>query len=421
MKLEMQEYEVKDVRFGKKTAYAKGVLTINKDELLDHISGDEPLEGIDVDIAKPGEETRVVNVLELTEPRIKPDTGDYYPGMLAPLGRAGQGKTNVLKNVAILECGFATGLFGGLLDMAGPASRITPYARRISLCVSAAPAAPSVTMKEYGLALKKAGMKTGVYLARATIGLTPSEVHTYDLARDAKSLKGLPRVAYLYQLHSHGEAREPFIYGHNSEDFFSTILHPNEIIDGAIVSFHYNTSTAIKNPTYAVTNHPVILDLYRRHGKEINFVGVVIAPEPPSLTEKKRIACMSATLLLEVLNAEGVIVSKEGGGHTDVDIMENCEQCEKLGIRTVLLDNEFVGPDGAGELPIICVTSTANAMVSVGNFEEAIEIPATKKVIGGERMPDIVGEMHEKRTIPVSLVAGAISQVGFTHLRTEVW
>ncbi|MBP1730510.1 MAG: L-asparaginase/GlutRNAGln amidotransferase subunit [Deltaproteobacteria bacterium] len=420
MKLEMQEYEVRDVRFGKKTAYAKGVLTINKDELLNYISTDARLEGMDVGIAKPGEETRIVNVLELTEPRIKPDTGDYYPGMLAPLGRAGQGTTNVLKNVAVLECGFATGLFGGLLDMTGPASLLTPYAKRINVCISAEPAS-SANMKEYGLALKQAGMKTGVYLAKATVGMTPGEVKTYDLARDAKSLAGLPRVAYLYQLHNHGEAREPFIYGHNSEDFFSTILHPNEIIDGAIVSFHYNTSTAIKNPTYTVTNHPVILDLYRRHGKEINFVGVVIAPEPPSLTEKKRIALMSATLLKEVLNAEGVIVSKEGGGHTDVDIMENCEQCEKLGIRTVLLDNEFVGPDGTGELPIICITSSANAMVSVGNFEETIELPGMKRVIGGTRMPDIVGEMHEKRTIPVSLVAGAISQVGFTYLRTEVW
>jgi glycine reductase len=304
--------------------------------------------------------------------------------------------------------------------MTGPASLLTPYAQKIAICISAAPA-PSVGMKEYGLALKQAGMKTGVYLAKATVGLTPSAVHTYDLARDAKSLKGLPRVAYLYQLHNHGEVREPFIYGRTSEDFFSTILHPNEILDGAIVSFHYNTSTAIKNPTYTVTNHPVILDLYRRHGTEINFVGVVIATEPPSLTEKKRIAFMSATLLSEVLNAEGVIVSKEGGGHTDVDIMENCEQCERLGIRTVLLDNEFVGPDGTGELPIICVTSSANAMISVGNFEEAIEIPAMKRVIGGEKMPDIAGGMHEKRSIPVSLVIGAISQVGFTHLRTEVW
>ncbi len=237
MKLEMQEYEVKDVRFGKKTAYAKGVLTINRDELVHHISDDARLQDVEVGIARPGEETRVVNVLEFTEPRVKPDTGDYYPGMLAPLGRAGLGKTNVLKGVAVLECGFMTGLFGGVLDMTGPGSLLTPYAKTINIFITAAPAA-SATMIDYGLALKQAGMKTGVYLARSTIGLTPNEVRTYELGQEKRTLSGLPRIAYLYQLHNHGRAREPFIYGHNSEDFFSTMLHPNEIIDGAVVSFH---------------------------------------------------------------------------------------------------------------------------------------------------------------------------------------
>ena len=419
MKLEMQHYEVRDVRFGEKTEYSHGILTIDAKALLDLISDDPRLQDIDIQIAKPGEETRIVNILEISEPRIKPEHGDYYPGIFGPLRKAGQGKTNALKDIAILEIGFMPGLFGGLVDMTGPGSVLTPYSKTLNLCISARPASSS-SLVQYGMALKLAGMKTAVYLAKTTVKIAPTEIKTYDLEREEHSLAGLPRVAYLYQLHNHGDLREPFIYGNNSKDFYPTILHSNEVLDGAIVSFHYNTSPAIKNPTYAIVNHPVILELYQRHGKDLNFVGVVIAPEPPSLVEIKRTAIMSANLLKEVLNAEGVIISKEGGGHTDVDIMENCEECEKLGIKTVLLDNEWLGSDGTGELPLICISPSANAMVSVGNFEEVIELPAMNRVVGGDQMPDITGNTKEKLTIPVSLVPSAISQLGFTYLKTEV-
>ncbi len=419
MRLEIQDYPVSDVRFGKKTGYSNGVLAVDRKALIDMISDDPILQEVDIQVAKPGEETRIVNILELSEPRVKPADGDYYPGMYGPLRRAGEGKTNALKGIAIVETGFMPGLFGGMVDMSGPGSFLTPYSKTINICISARPAS-SIGMVEYGIALKLAGMKMAVHLAKTTLDQAPARVNTYDLMGQDVCGEGLPRIAYLYQVHNHGEAREPFIYGNRSHNFYPTILHPNEILDGALVSFHYNTTTAIKNPTYSIVNHPIILDLYARHRKDMNFVGIVIAPEPPSLTEKKRTAIMAASLLKEALGAGGVIISKEGGGHTDVDIMENCTECERLGIKTVLLDNEWLGPDGTGELPLLSVAKGADAMVSVGNFEEVIDLPAMRRVIGGDRMPDIAGSTGQKRRIPVSLLSGAISQLGFTYLRTEV-
>lgn len=420
MNLEICNYEVRNARFGDETGYADGLLTINRRELIDHLSTDPALRDVDVMIAQPGERTRIVNILEAVAARIKPDYGDYYPGLLGGLRKAGEGKTHVLKGLAVLEIGFMTGFFGALLDMAGPCSLLTPYSKTINICVSAMPET-CVGLVEYGMALKFAGMKTAVYLAGTTLGMRPDEVQDYGLERKAGDLAGLPRVAYLYQIHNHGEAREPFLYGNKSDNFYPTILHPNEILDGAIVSFHYNISSAIKNATYTIVNHPVILDLYSRHGKELNFAGVVIAPEPPSLAEKKRTAIMSAGLLKDVLKAEGVIISKEGGGHTDVDIMQNCEECERLGIKTVLIDNVWLGPDGTGELPLISISQTADAMVSVGNFEEVIQLPAMETVVGGDRIPDVTGDLRDRLTIPVSLIPAGISQVGFTFLGTEVW
>jgi sarcosine reductase len=416
----MQHYEVRDMLFGEKTFYSKGILTIDRKALFDLLSDDPKLHNIDIQIAKPGEETRIVNILDLSEPRIKPDGGDYYPGLFGPLRRAGQGKTNALKGIAVLETGIMQGLPGNIIDMSGPGALLTPFSKTINLCISANPA-PSDSLVDYCMALKRAGMKTAVYLAKSTVGVTPTETMVYDLGRDADCPASLPRVAYLYQLHNHGDAREPFIYGQNSSEFFPTTLHPTEILDGAIVSFHYNASAGVKNVTYAVVNHPVILELYRRHGKELNFVGVVIAPEPSSLPEKKLTAMMSGTLLKETLHAQGVIISKEGGGHTDVDIMANCEECENLGIKTVLIDNEWLGPDGTNDLPLICISPYADAMVSVGNIEEMIELPAMNRVIGGDHMPEVSGNPREKLNVSLTLVPCAISQIGLTNLRTEVW
>ena len=73
------------------------------------------------------------------------------------------------------------------------------------------------------------------------------------------------------------------------------------------------------------------------------------------------------------------------------------------------------------ELPLICISPAANAMVSVGNFEEMLELPAMERVIGGDRMPEVPGNPKERLTISISLVPNAISQLGFTYLPTEEW
>jgi glycine reductase complex component B subunit alpha and beta len=127
MKLEMRHYEVRDVRFGNETVYADATLFIDKRELLELISDDPRLQEIDVQIAKPGEKTRIVNIVEVSEPRVKPDEGDYYPGLFGRLRRAGEGKTNALKGVAILETGFMPGFPGNVVDMSGPGALLTPY------------------------------------------------------------------------------------------------------------------------------------------------------------------------------------------------------------------------------------------------------------------------------------------------------
>jgi sarcosine reductase len=405
--------------FGSRTGYDDGLLTICREELVGLISRDGRFRRVDIEIAHPGEGTRITNVLEITEPRIKEgDKQTYYPGMVGDLYRAGEGTTNVLSGCAVLELGVMPGFPPGLVDMAGEGAAYSPFSGTHNICLVTEPA-PGVDRNEYGQALMQAGLETSVYLARSTLGLSPHEVEVFDPENGPDADPGLPAIGYLFQLHSHGEWREPFVYGDNSRRYYPTILHPNEILDGAIVCGHYTMSFALKNITYSLLNHPVILDLYKKHGRELNFKGVVISPEPTSLREIRRSAIMAASLLKNVLKVAGAIITKEGGGHTDVDVMQNCDECERIGIKTAIIDNEFIGPDGAGELPLLAVSPNADAIVSVGNFDGLVRFSPMDRNIGGD-MADMGGDLKGELSAPVRYIPNGVSQVGLTCLTTEM-
>ena len=50
------------------------------------------------------------------------------------------------------------------------------------------------------------------------------------------------------------------------------ILHPNEVIDGALTG-PYSTAFAM---SCTVGNNPLLMDLYRRHERDWNFLGVIV-------------------------------------------------------------------------------------------------------------------------------------------------
>jgi glycine reductase len=161
------------------------------------------------------------------------------------------------------------------------------------------------------------------------------------------------------------------------------------------------------------------MELYRRHGTELDFRGVVVAPEPVSLSDMRRTAVMATNALQRVLGAEGVIMTKETGGHTDVVLMESCEACEKAGIRTLLIDNEWLKPDGTGDAPLIAYTPMADAMVSVGNIEAMVNLPAVDVVLGGNQVSGVGDDVHGPIVAPIFAVANGLSQAGLTYLTTE--
>src|SRR3990167_8277514 len=103
MKLEMATFFVKDVRFSKHTSYDSEVLEINKEELINLVLEDKRVLSADLDVARPGEKTRIVKLRDAVEPRVKVSgPGCVFPGILGPVETVGVGRTNRLSGVTVM-------------------------------------------------------------------------------------------------------------------------------------------------------------------------------------------------------------------------------------------------------------------------------------------------------------------------------
>lgn len=419
--MELGIFIIKDVQFGEATSISDNVLSVNKEELVAHLLADSRLKGIELDIARPGKSERIIRVLDVIEPRVKVEgPGEIFPGMVGRRERVGVGTTHVLRGVTVVETGQIPAVPEGIVDMSGPAAELVPFARTCNL-VLIPQFAEGLDRTECAGAIKMAGLKAAVYLAEASRGLKPDEVEVYDLPPLLdmdEGVRALPRIAYIYQLQSQADLCEPFVYGDNARKLFPTLLHPNELMDGAVVSGNYEMPPCFKNVTYTHQNNPVIQALYNRHGRDLCFVGVIVENEHSTLLDKERSAAMASKLAKDILGADGVIITKEGGGHADTDLMLNCQHCEEAGVKTVLVVDEPSGPDGTAQPLSDASSDRADAFISTGNSNEAIELPAVERVIGGTALAVTSDPPEGALTVPVMLIPSATSQVGYTRLTT---
>jgi len=85
MKLKLESFHVNAIRLGFRTTFSRGRLTIDAEELCRVARYDESIAGVKVELVSPGEETRIIHVLDAIEPRAKVH-GDRtaFPGFLAP-------------------------------------------------------------------------------------------------------------------------------------------------------------------------------------------------------------------------------------------------------------------------------------------------------------------------------------------------
>lgn len=426
MRLELGHVLIEDIQFGDETKIDNKVLYVNKEELIDLIKEDEHLKTVDVDIARPGESVRITPVKDVIEPRVKvSESGGVFPGVLSKVDVVGSGKTNVLKGCAVVTTGKIVGFQEGIIDMTGPGADYTPFSKLNNLVLICEPQ-DELKQPEHEVAVRFAGFKAAAYLAEAAKTLTPDNVKTYEtlpLFDGVEKYPNLPKVAYVQMLQSQGLLHDTYVYGVDAKQIVPTMMYPTEIMDGAIVSGNC-VSACDKNTTYHHLNNPVVEDMYAKHGKEINFVGVIITNENVYLADKIRSSDWTAKIA-EYYGLDGVVVSQEGFGNPDTDLIMNCTKIEKKGIKTVIITDEYAGRDGASQ-SLADADALANAVVTGGNANEVIELPPMDKIIGHIDFVDTIaggfdGNLSEDGSIVVELQAiiGATNELGFNKMSAK--
>lgn len=420
MKLEVANYNVEDVRWAEKSYFADSCLYLSKRELKDIILEDELLEDVELVLTKPGENTRIVNILDMFDARCKAsDEGTIYPGFTNDIGTPGIGRTNVLTGFSIAEIGKVenlqafTEIFLGVLDMNGPGAEVTEYSKNhvLSLVFSC----KTKNAESMAMVHKRACAKISEYIAKTTINKKPNEIKVYEMNPCKRGEKKLPRVGYIYYTESQNHLKETYFYGINSHYFVPFTMHPNEVMDGAMVCMMYEYSAGHRDHTISMCNNPVVQELYSKHGKEIEFGGMIVCNAHLKHTLKKSVAYLAAKIAKYNLELDAVVITKEGGGHPVTDLMLCGEECEKAGLKTALITEEVLNPDGTG-MSTVFYSPHVDLVVSTGNHEELVDIPQMENLVGYEKDHPKYLEMIGPRKIRSGVIPGALQITGHTKL-----
>lgn len=426
MRLELGMIKINDIQFGAKTEIRGTALTVNAEEVKSLVLADERIAAVELDVARPGESVRIIPVKDVIEPRVKVSgSGSMFPGLIGGVETVGEGRTHVLKGCAVVTTGKIVGFQEGLIDMSGPGAEYTPFSRLVNLTVHCTPV-DGIGQHDHEAAIRMAGLKVAAYLGEAGREVEPGEIKVYEtlpLPRQWAQYPGLPTVAYVYMLQSQGLLHDTYVYGIDAKKTLPTMIYPTELFDGAIISGNC-VSACDKNCTYHHQNSPVIEELYERHGKDFNFVGVVITNENVTLADKERSSSYTAKIT-EFFGVDAAIISEEGFGNPDADLVMNCNKLEKKGIKTVLITDEYAGRDG-GSQSLADSTPLGNACITAGNANETIILPPMLKVIGFPEQANVIAGGWEGSFRPdgsivaeIQVITGSTNELGFSQLSAK--
>jgi len=423
VKLTLGKIFVNDIVFADEMKLDGGVLRVDPQQCEQFVLSDDKIAAVSFDVAKPGESVRITPVKDVIEPRVKVEgPGGMFPGMIAGVETVGSGRTHALSGMALVTAGPIVGFQEGIIDMSGLGAAYTPFSETLNLVMVCTPK-EGIEAHEYERAVRMAGFRVAVALGELGRDVEPDEVQEFetpDLAEGLRLFPELPRVGYVQMLQSQGLLHDTYVYGVDAKQILPTILYPTESMDGAIVSGNC-VSACDKNPTYIHQNNPVVADLYDEHGKTLNFVAHIITNENVYLADKERSSNQTAKLC-RMLGLDGVIISQEGFGNPDTDLIMNCKKIEAEGVKTVIITDEYAGRDGKSQ-SLADADIAADAVVTGGNANQVITLPKMDKVIGTlDFVNKIAGAsadtLQEDGSLVVELqvITGATNETGFNKL-----
>jgi len=424
MPLTLAIHPITEIRFGKRLGLEGKTLIVDTAELSQLILEDGGIEAVEFQIARPGESCRAGPIFDIVEPRAKaPGGSPDWPGIIGPPQTAGNGMTHVLSGAAVTALreqspGDSRGATGYVLEMSGAAAAGSRYAALHHLIVIPHTRG-DLPIHSRHKAYRSAQLKVAVHLARAAFDKSPERAETFELAAPGDR-SGLPRIAYIGQIFSRQrkpEADEQIIYGADTEGLLPTLLHPNEWLDGAVVtSYHTSLGGA---ETYFYQNHPVILELYRRHrAGEINFVGSVATIASANNFDRERNTRFSANLVKWALRADAAVLTKFGGGVPHTDLSETARLLECDGIQTAVQVTDLAR-DHRVESALLFNFPEVNAIVCVGGNSTNWTLPPVERVIAANSgLAELLAGPFEIESLNV---VGVANQQGASRLRSMVY
>ncbi len=422
MRLEMHSFPVRRAELGARTTWVDGLLTIDAAAIRALVLADPRIADVRLDVLHPGDRVRVLRALDAIEPLHKPDRGpSAFPGFVGPPLTVGSGRTHRLEGCAVVEVTefpfAASGVQAfeeGVIEMAGPGAVYSGCADRVCVVLVLVPGAVASNV-DYDDAVRRAGLRVADRLAAATRALGGPRVEMFDAEGE---VPGVPRVVWVHQVRAQGPMVQTFLYGHELSGMVPTVLHPNELLDGALVSGNYKTGS--KTPTYAHTRHPSLRALYERHGRDVAFAGVVIARGHHETEFLKQRSAHFVAKLCRMLRADAALCTYEATGNTHIDFMLTVQALERAGIPTASVVHEYGGPDGA-DPSLVDFVPEATLLASSGGIDRRVTLPAPARVIGGVALAHRGEVATEALELPIQELYAATVEMHARGVRAEAY
>jgi glycine reductase len=409
VRLQILNHFIADIRSSDSSRLENGVLFIERGSIESLVSPEIRL--ADLFIAKPGESVRFAPVLDIVEPRAKENPAETaFPGFSAKGGSAcGRGRTHVLKGVAVAAVAGIPGAQEALIDMQAGAAPFCPFARTLNLvlhftCPGAIDPARADT------AIRESLLKVAEFLAGLALDRPPEPAETLEWPLPAADR---PKAALVYFVQSQGQLRRTYVCGQPMDERRPALISPLEVLDGAIVSGNF-VLPCNKTCTYIHQNNPLIRAMFARHGRSLDFSGVILCNAMSRLEDKQQVVA-DVSDLCRTLGAAAVVINQEGGANTLTDVMLLCAKLERDGIKTVLLLNEFAGSQGT--TPSLAETTPeAGYIVSAGNNDYRLALPAAARFVGNATFPGMAGPLTAAIELPLTRLHSSTNQLGFNRL-----
>lgn len=379
--LQIDFVNVKIVQFGRYTKLENGRLTLNKDELIGLVNK-SVFKSFDIQIAAPGEKCRIAGIVDIMQPRCKADNiEESYPGAWGKLAPAGQGRTVALRGVVVTELSYRKNNVKFYLDMCEPCAKYSYFSRHFHVIIDAEPM-PGVSDLSYAEAVKHAALTINVNLAKLAVCQRPDRTLRFPNQRMGGAAKDLPRAAYLCVQLAHFDLWNFLYYGQSALGYLPMVIEPTELLDGAVINRYWEF-------TYTLQNEPYIMELMERHGKDLNFVGMVAANNAMRIEDKNANMMMAALLCKNTLRADCVMINKSGMGHSQLDAAMAFNWCEKLGMPAAL---NLAGISGKGTESMLVINDPRiDAIVNSGGGY-ILSHPRVDRLIGeNTQVPCLIG------------------------------